>query len=298
MKNYPLVSILMNCYNAGSYINEAIESVINQTYKNWELIVWDDASTDNTLEIVKNFKDKRINLFKNEKNLGLGQSRIKASKKINGEYISILDADDKFSTKKLEKQINYMIGNKDVGLLATNFEIIDKKSNVLKKNIISNLNKNFLDFLCYTNIFAASSIIYRKKIAENLGWFSESFEYSQDFDFTLKFLKKSKIDFIDENLVSIRRTTNSMSSDKNLRLIREIEKQKILYQITADFNLTPQQESKNINTAFLSKIKHTIFDEKSSLSKIVKILTMIIFNPLKISFLIKYTFKKLFYGSI
>ena len=79
MKNYPLVSIVMNCYNAGSYINEAM-SVINQTYKNWELIVWDDASTDNTIEIIKSFKDKN-KPFKNEKNLGLGQSKIKASKK-------------------------------------------------------------------------------------------------------------------------------------------------------------------------------------------------------------------------
>ena len=244
----------MNCYNAGSYINEAIESVINQTYKNWELIVWDDASTDNTLEIIKSFKDKRINLFKNEKNLGLGQSKIKASKKVNGEFFAILDADDKFFSKKIEKQINYMISNEDVGLLATNFEIIDKKNNILKKNIISNLNKNYLDFFCHTNIFAASSIIYRKKVAESLGWFSENFEYSQDFDFTLRFLKKSKIDYIDENLVSIRRTTNSMSSNKNLQLIRETEEQKILHQITEDFNLTSQQKLKNLNAVFYQKL--------------------------------------------
>ena len=168
-------------------------------------------------------------------------------------------------------------------LLATNFEIIDKENNILKKNIISNLNKNFLDFFCYTNIFAASSIIYRKKVAESLGWFSENFEYSQDFDFTLRFLKKNKIDYIDENLVSIRRTTNSMSSDKKLQLIREIEEQKILHQITEDFNLTSQQKLKNLN-AFFIKIKYTIFDEKSNLIKILKISSIIFFNPLKIFF--------------
>lgn len=66
MKNYPLVQIIMKCYNIGSYINEAIESVINLIYKNLELIVWDDDSTYNILEIIKNFKDKKINLFKNE----------------------------------------------------------------------------------------------------------------------------------------------------------------------------------------------------------------------------------------
>lgn len=80
-KKFPLVTVLMNCYNADKYIYKAIKSVIDQTYKNWELIVWDDSSTDKTVEIVKLFNDKRIKFFKNKKHLGLGPSRIKAQKK-------------------------------------------------------------------------------------------------------------------------------------------------------------------------------------------------------------------------
>ena len=72
----PLVSILMNCYNSSNYISNAIESVINQTYKNWELIIWDDGSTDETVKVISEFKDDRIKLFLQKNNLGLRASRI------------------------------------------------------------------------------------------------------------------------------------------------------------------------------------------------------------------------------
>ena len=78
MRKKPKVSILLNCYNEERFIKRSIKSVVNQTFKNWELVVWDDASTDNTVKIIKQFKDKRIKLFRNKKNLGLGKSRIRA----------------------------------------------------------------------------------------------------------------------------------------------------------------------------------------------------------------------------
>ena len=75
----PLVSILLNCYNASSFISKAIESVLGQTYHNWELVIWDDGSTDNTLQVINNYKDKRIKIFKSLNNIGLGKSRLKLS---------------------------------------------------------------------------------------------------------------------------------------------------------------------------------------------------------------------------
>ena len=78
----PLVSIVINCYNSANYISRAINSVVNQTYTNWELIIWDDGSSDNTVNIVKKFKDERIRLFSQEKNLGLCQSRLNVIKKL------------------------------------------------------------------------------------------------------------------------------------------------------------------------------------------------------------------------
>ena len=103
--NNLLVSVLLNCYNAEKFISKAIESVIKQTYKNWELIIWDDGSKDSTVDIVKKYQDKRIKIFSKKNNLGLGKSRINAIKFINGALVSILDADDYYHKDKLYKQV-------------------------------------------------------------------------------------------------------------------------------------------------------------------------------------------------
>lgn len=107
-----LVSIIMPSYNTASYISDSINSVINQTYKNWELIIVDDCSNDNTDEIVnKVLKDKRIKYFKNRKNSGAAISRNRALREAKGKWISFLDSDDLWIPEKLEKQISFMKEN-------------------------------------------------------------------------------------------------------------------------------------------------------------------------------------------
>ena len=96
MTNQPLVTVLLIVTMKKKNIKKCISSIIKQTYKNWELIVLDDASLDNTVKIIKKIKDKRIRLYQNLKNLGLGKSRIKAQRYIKGKYVTIIDGDDFF----------------------------------------------------------------------------------------------------------------------------------------------------------------------------------------------------------
>ena len=103
-----LVSIIMPSWNTGRFIAESIESVINQTYANWELLIVDDCSTDNTNEVVRKFNDDRIKFFKNEKNSGAAITRNRALREANGEWIAFLDSDDLWLPKKLEHQILFM----------------------------------------------------------------------------------------------------------------------------------------------------------------------------------------------
>ena len=105
MKN-PLVSVLMNCHNCEKYLTEAIDSVYNQTYKNWEIIFWDNASADSSGNIAKSY-DKKIRYFLNKNKVILGEARFQASQQVNGDLIAFLDCDDKWMPDKLEKQINY-----------------------------------------------------------------------------------------------------------------------------------------------------------------------------------------------
>lgn len=103
-----LVSVIMPAYNAERFIKESIDSVLAQTYKNWELIIVDDCSTDNTESIVYSYNDSRIRYMRNEKNLGAALTRNRAIKEARGRYIAFLDSDDLWMPEKLEKQIAFM----------------------------------------------------------------------------------------------------------------------------------------------------------------------------------------------
>ena len=92
-----LVTVLINCRNEEKFISRSIKSVLSQTHKNLELLIWDDASDDNTAKVIKSFKDSRVKYFKNKKHKGLGFSRCEAQNQIKGELVAILDADDELS---------------------------------------------------------------------------------------------------------------------------------------------------------------------------------------------------------
>ena len=107
-----MVSVIMPSWNTGKFIAESIQSVIDQTYKNWELLIVDDCSTDNTDQVVASFNDDRIRYLKNKKNSGAALTRNKAIREARGEWIAFLDSDDLWFPKKLERQIKFMKKNK------------------------------------------------------------------------------------------------------------------------------------------------------------------------------------------
>lgn len=125
-----LVSIIMPSWNTGRFIAETIQSVIDQTYTNWELLIVDDCSTDNTDDVVASFDDERIRFFHNEKNLGAALTRNKAMREARGEWIAFLDSDDLWMPEKLEHQIKFMLDN-GYDFSYTNYERIDEESNSL-----------------------------------------------------------------------------------------------------------------------------------------------------------------------
>ena len=105
----PLVSVIMNCHNGETYLKESISSLINQTYKNWELIFWDNFSSDSSKEVLMQFSDKRIKYYYTKNFTPLYEARNLAIKKTSGEFISFLDTDDWWSPKRLEKQIELFL---------------------------------------------------------------------------------------------------------------------------------------------------------------------------------------------
>jgi len=144
-----LISIIMNCHNGEKFLSEAINSIMKQSYKNWELIFWDNCSTDKSSLILKSFKDSRIKYYRSNLFTNLGEARQSAFEKCSGEYIAFLDTDDIWYDNKLQKQIECF--ESDVGIVTCNtFFFNDKikrplyqkkiKEGYVFKNLLENYN--------------------------------------------------------------------------------------------------------------------------------------------------------------
>ena len=196
-----LVSIIMPSYNTASFIEETIQSVLNQTYTNWELIIVDDCSTDNTDEVLENIKDSRIRYFKNDKNSGAAVSRNKALREAKGQWIAYLDSDDLWMPEKLEKQIHFMETN-GYAFSYTNYEEIDVNGNKTgvsitgPKKITKTGMFNYCWPGCLTVMFDANKIglIQIEDIKKN-----------NDYAMWLKVCRKADCFLLDETLGQYRK---------------------------------------------------------------------------------------------
>ena len=228
-----MVSIIMPSYNTANFIEETIASVLSQTYTNWELIIVDDCSTDNTDEVVQKYlSDERIKYFKNEKNSGAAVSRNRALREANGKWIAFLDSDDLWSKDKLEKQIRFMVDN-GYHFSYTNYVEIDEvsvpngKMVTGPKKITKFGMKNYCWVGCLTVMYDAEyvGLIQIADIKKN-----------NDYAMWLKICRKADCYLIDEILASYRRgRTGSISSHSLMKLIvwhyklyRNAEKQNII----------------------------------------------------------------------
>ena len=120
MKKQPLVSVIINCLNGEKYLYKAIKSVLNQNYKNWEIVFFDNNSLDKSFSILKKFKDKRIKYFKSKKTYTLYKARNLAIQKSKGKFISFLDVDDWWEKNKLNKQVKFFLENPNTDVLYSN----------------------------------------------------------------------------------------------------------------------------------------------------------------------------------
>lgn len=212
-----LVSIIMPSYNTANYIGESINSVINQTYKNWELIIVDDCSTDNTDEIVNKFlKDERIKYLKNEKNSGAAISRNKALREAKGRWIAFLDSDDLWVPEKLEKQINFMEKNNH-SFSYTFYEEIDERGNNLNIRVLG--PKKITKFGMYNYCWPGClTVMYD---AKKIGLVQiKDIKKNNDYAMWLKIIKKSSCYLYPYSLAFYRKRSGSISNHNYIKLIK------------------------------------------------------------------------------
>ena len=179
------VSICIPNYNYGKYIGQTIQSILNQTYTDFELIIVDDASTDNSLEVIDSFKDSRINVYENEKNMGMTANWNRCVDLATGDYITIFHSDDIYHKKIIEYEAK-LLSFKNVHIVGTRAmrDSIPPEESELKYSMYSPLY--FLKFLFIGNTLVCPSVMMKKEVYENVGRYQEGLVFAEDQEFYLR----------------------------------------------------------------------------------------------------------------
>jgi len=218
MSANPLVSVIINCLNGEKFVSDAINSILKQTYQNWELIFIDNASTDGTADIVGAFLDDvRIKYFRNPHTVSLGASRNIALANCSGEYISFLDSDDLWDPKKISLQVEVMRENRHVDLIYTNAlvnNMVRNEARVLNKVKLPSGNI-FRSLLKHYRINLQTVMIRASVLSRMDHFFDPNLTLSEEYDFFMRILYRSQALYIDE-ITATYRVHKEMTSLKNI----------------------------------------------------------------------------------
>jgi len=224
-KNYPLVSVVMPVYNGGEHLQEAIDSILYQTFKDFEFLIINDGSTDDSEKIIKNYKDERIKLINNRQNIGLSASLNKGIVKSKCKYIARMDADDISLITRLAIQYSFMKTHTEIDVCGSSIKLFN--GNVWQYPCNDNEIKCTLLF---NNAIAHPTVIFKRNhfINNNL-YYNETFKHSQDYDLWVRALKNTRFHNLKESLVSYRVSKSEIkkhylkSEQKYPAMVREMQ---------------------------------------------------------------------------
>jgi glycosyltransferase involved in cell wall biosynthesis len=222
MSQNPKISVIMSVYNGQKYLSEAIESILNQTFTDFEFIIINDASIDNSLEIIRSYDDSRIHIITNETNIGLTKSLNKAIKGARGKYNARQDADDISLPIRFAEQLSYLEQHPKVALLGTSVYHIDEQGKVLGQVIVPVKPG---DALLKENQFNHGSTIFNKNVVVELGGYNELLKYSQDYELWLRISRHHEVSNLSRPLYKLRFHQDTIS-------IKHVD-ESVLYHILA-----------------------------------------------------------------
>lgn len=238
-----MVSVIIVVYNGEKYIEQAIKSVLNQTYTNVELIVVDDGSTDNTAQIIRKYENIK---YIYQKNKGQGAARNLGLANAIGDYIAYLDADDLYEPNKIEEQIKILKEENDIDIVYNDLKVVDDKLNylyTLKSEGIYDKREDLLANIIYRQVVQGPvCIMLRRKCIEDIKW-NENLLYAFDYDYIINLCFKYRFKYLEKTLYIYRRHENNISNRHAVTIGEEVE-------ITRKLGI--------------SKIKKTVFDSSFS----------------------------------
>ena len=222
--NYPLVSVIINCFNGETYIAEAVKSILDQTYKNFEVVFWDNQSTDKSAIIYKSFNDKRLKYYYAKKHTSLYEARNLAIKKSKGKFVAYLDADDLWIRNKLQIQVK-KLQNENIDLVYSNYYFLNQFTGLKKIAYKKNLPKGIIfQQLLKDYCIGIGSVVMRKSIfTKNKERFVKKFNIIGDFDLFTRISKNFYFESIQLPLLIYRIHNKSFSNNHRQMYVNELK---------------------------------------------------------------------------
>lgn len=215
----PKISVIMPCFNAVDFVSESIESILNQTFTDFELILIDDGSTDASLNIIKQYArtDSRILVIEQE-NTGQSEARNRGILASRGEWIAILDSDDLALPTRLEQQLAYLDKNPDFVMIGSDFIEIDGFGHTIKCHHYPGTHSVLMKRLQRIMAFPPhSSLMYRTEVVKRIGGFNNRYVRSEDWDLWLRLAEQGRVTCLNRPLVKVRKHANNISDHEGGR---------------------------------------------------------------------------------
>lgn len=234
----PLVSIVMTNYNHDNFVKESIEAVLNQTYRNFQLIIIDDGSTDRSPEVIGSIEDERIEFYSRKENVHISEATNDAMEYVKGEYVAIADSDDIWLADKLEKQMKYLLEHPEYDACFTWVDIIDENGTDVNEkekdvrdifNASTDTQEEWLRFFFYIgNRLSNPTSVVSVKALKDIGKHNPAFVQGHDFDWWVRFTKKYRFAVLEEPLMLYRRyiyadqtNTSARNTENDIRFYNE-----------------------------------------------------------------------------
>ncbi|MBU1046181.1 glycosyltransferase [Patescibacteria group bacterium] len=258
IKENPKITVLMPVFNGEKYLKEAIESVLNQTFTNFEFLIINDGSTDSTEKIIKSYSDSRIKLINNKKNIGVIRSLNKGLSLSKGEYIARMDADDISLPKRLEIQVEFMDKNPQIGIAGAWAKIIGEKKIRCSKPIV-NQEKIKIALLFKCPMIHPSVIIRKNFLVKNNLNYNIKYKHAEDYDLWTRAIKYFPITNIKKTLIQYRIHDSNISKTQSNNQ-NETATQIRVRQLKENLKINPTDEDITIHENIYKPESHEIKD--------------------------------------
>lgn len=219
-----MLTVLMTVKNGEPYVKEAVESILGQTYTDFYFLILDNASTDNTCNIIKSYRDSRINFVELPRDIGQTNALNKGLSMIETEYVARMDADDVSLPERFERQMAFLNKMPNVALLGTGADMIDEKGEFLFRSVFPTTHQNIVNSFPLMNPFAHPSVLFKLDAVREKGGYNSRIRYVQDFELWIEMAKKFRLSNLKEILVKIRLHSGqtTLGFRKAMRLSEEL----------------------------------------------------------------------------